>query len=211
MEYRKTLIVSIAVLAGAFVLGFGIRQIRMSRAVVEIEPASPGRAVVKDRKAALDSDIDPGPGFEDGTELESDLEEAETIADEEQMMEEPVGETEDVEAIVEAEEEYDEPEPEFQCRQFGSGAGAIQQFFAELNLNEEETGRLQEGMMLRRQQFERMSERERQAEFERMREMGERWQNMNEREQDDVKRRMLDRYEDWRRSDSIDLPELRLD
>ena len=211
MEYKKTLVVSIAVLAGAFVLGLGIRQIRMSRAVVEIEPASPRRAVVKDRKAALEPDIDPGPVFEDGTELEFDLEEAETIADEEPMMEEPVGETEDVEEIVEPEEEYAEPEPEVQRRQFGPGAGAIQQFFAELNLNEEEMGRLQEGMMLRRQQFERMSERERMAEFERMREVGERWQIMSEREQDEVKRRMLDRYEDWRRSDSIDLPELRLD
>jgi len=211
MVYKNTLVASIAVLAGAFVLGLGIRYVRMSQSVVEIEPASPRHAVVIDRKAALGPDIDPKPGFEDGPELEFDVEDTETIANEEPMMEEPVGETEDVDAKVDPEREYAEPGPEGQQRQFGSNFGSIQQFFADLNLNEEEQARLREGMILRRQQFERMGEQERQAEFERMREMGERWQSMSEQERDGVSRRMRDRYEDWRRSDSIELPELSLD
>ena len=211
MNMKNTLVISILVLLGAAGLGLVIKHIRMSQAVVEIKPESTPHTAVTEPKVVSGPAVNQKPQLEIKPERGFQAEEQDTAAIEEPAVKGPVEETQKVAESAEPQQEYIEPEPERPQWQFGSNFGTIRQFFTDLNLNEQEQARLQEGIMLRRQKFERMSEAERLEEFERMREMGERWQNMNEQEQNEVKSRMWERFEDWRRSDSIELPELTLD
>jgi hypothetical protein len=122
--------------------------------------------------------------------------------------------------VVESEPEVEvvqEPEPEVAAEpqrqpwQMGPNSGAVLQFFANLNLNEEEQARLREGFALMRRQFENMSAEDRMAEFAQMAETGERWRNMSDQEREVVTERMRERYEQWRHSDSVEIPRLTLD
>ncbi len=185
-----TYIWAAVVLVAATVLGYGIRQIRWSRAAHENLPESEPQVEV----------VDSEPDVELVPEPEPEVEMVE-IAAEEPVWEEP--------------EEEPEPEvaaePQRQPWQMGQGANPVQKFFEDLNLNAEEQDRLRQGFELMRQRFESMSPEERWAQVAKMAEMGRRWEAMNEQDREGVTQRMRERYEVWRRSDSIEPPELTLD
>ncbi len=187
-----TFIWAAVVLAAATVLGYGIRQIRWSRAAYK--NLSESESQVEIVGSEPDVEIVPEP------EPEPEVEMVEIVADEPAW-----------------EEPEDEPQPEVaaepqrQLWQMGQNAGLIQKFFEDLNLNEEEQARLQEGFALMRRQFENLSPEERWAQVAQMGEMGRRWEAMGEQERVGVTQRMRERYEVWRNSDSIEPPQLTLD
>jgi len=198
MQNKNTTVMLIwvaVVLVAATGLGYGIRQVRWSLATRKNLSEPKLDAQVVDDQPEVEAVPEPEP--------EVEIVEAEEIVVEEPVWEEP--------------EEEAEPEPEVvaesqrQPWQFGQNAGLIQKFFEDLNLNEEEQARLQEGFALMRRQFEQMSEDERWAQFAQMAEMGQRWQNMSDEEREGVTQRMRERYEVWRHSDSIEIPQLTLD
>lgn len=176
-------------------LGYGIRQIRWSLAIRKNLSESKPQVQVVDSKPEVETVPEPEP------EPEVEVVEIDTTVFEEPVWDEP----------------EDEPQPEVVAEpqrrpwRMGQNFGLIQQFFADLNLNEEEQARLQEGFALMRRQFENMSDEDRQAEFAQMAEMGERWQNMSDEEREGVTQRMRERYEQWRQSDSVEIPRLTLD
>ena len=87
----------------------------------------------------------------------------------------------------------------------------IRQMWADLNLTQEELGRLRQGFGLAMQKRQNMSEEERQVETARMQAMRARWEGMSADEQRETMQRMRGRFDQWRQSDSIELPELSLD
>ncbi|HEC01926.1 MAG TPA: hypothetical protein ENI81_00190 [Phycisphaerales bacterium] len=181
------------VLASAVGLGYAIRQIRWSLATRE-NLSKPDSQVVES-----EPDVEAVP--EPEPEPEAELVEADEIVVEEPVWDEP---EEEPELEVAA-------EPQRENWQFGQNSGLIKKFFDDLNLNEQEQARLQEGIALMRRRFENMSDEERWAEFARMAEMGQRWQNMTDQEREGVTQRMRERYEVWRHSDSIEIPQLTFD
>jgi hypothetical protein len=194
MKNKNTTVMLIwatVVLVAATGLGYGIRQIRWSRAIRKNLSESNSEVQV----------VDGEPEVETAPEPEVETVEAEEVAVEEPVVEEPEDEPEPEVAA----------EPQSQLWQMGQNAGLIQKFFADLNLNEEEQARLREGFELMRRRFEEMSDEERWAQFAQMAEMGQRWQNMSDQDREGVTQRMRERYEVWRHSDSIEPPELTLD
>lgn len=198
MKNKNTTVMLIwaaVVLVAATGLGYGIRQIRWSRAIRKNLSESNSEMQVVDGEPEVETAPEPEPEPE-----------VETVEADEIIVEEPVWE-----------EPEEEPEPEVAAEpqrqpwQMGQNAGLIQKFFADLNLNEEEQARLREGFELMRRQFEAMSDEERWAQFAQMAEMGQRWQNMSDQEREAVGQRMRERYEVWRHSDSIELPQFTLD
>lgn len=187
----------VLVLAGATGLGYGIRHVRWSLAMRRNPPESTSQTPVADSAPDVEIVKEPEP------EMEIETAEAETVVVEEPDWEEP---EEDLPPDVAA-----EPQPQRQPWQPGQNWGAVRQFFADLNLNAEEQARLREGLALMRQRFENMSDEDQQAEMMRLADMGWRWNNMTDQERDAVTQRMRERYEQWRRSDSIELPEFTLD
>jgi hypothetical protein len=186
-----TAIWMIAVLVAATGLGYGIRQLRWSRAV---------RKNLAQSEAEMQA-VESEPGVETAAEPEPEAVEIEAVD-----MEEPVWEESEAEPEPEV-----AAEPPREMWQMGPNGSEIRQFFDDLNLNEAEQARLQEGMELMRRRFESMTYEERAAEFMRMAEIGERWRNMSDSEREGVRQRMRQRYEEWRRSDSIEIPQLTLD
>jgi len=183
------------VLAGAACLGYGIKRVRWSLA------ARKNQSELKPQTQLVDSEPEVEAVPEPQPEPEVEIVEADEI-----FVEEPVwaqGEDEPEPGVA--------AEPQSQPWQPGQNWGLIQQFFASLNLNEEEQARLQEGFALMRRRFESMSDEERWAEFAQMAEMGQRWNNMSDQDRRAVTQRMRERYEVWRNSDSIELPEFTLD
>ena len=85
------------------------------------------------------------------------------------------------------------------------------QMWADLNLTPEEMARLREGWRLATERWQNMSEDERQAEIGRLNGMRIRWDNMSEEERSQAMQRGRERFEEWRRSDQVELPELTLD
>ncbi len=83
--------------------------------------------------------------------------------------------------------------------------------WADLNLTDAEKARLRQGFGLAMQKWQNMSDEERQAETARLQAMRARWEGMSADEQREAMQRMRGRFEDWRQSDSIELPELSLD
>jgi len=118
------------VLVGAAGLGYGIRQIRWSLATRKnlSEPASQTQVA------------DSEPEVEAVPEPEPEIVEADTAVVEEPVWEEPEDELQPEVAA----------EPQRQTWQMGQNAGLIQKFFDDLNLNEEEQARLEEGVALMR-------------------------------------------------------------
>ncbi|HEX41750.1 MAG TPA: hypothetical protein ENN81_06775 [Phycisphaerales bacterium] len=213
MEQEKKnstpLLIAVAIiLVGAVGVGFGVRHVRhlrqslkemprMTKGTSEIEPEP--AAVVDETPPPVVESVEPEPEPEPVVEIV------------EVPVEEPVMEA-DESTVKVVEETPLEPQPQPQPQwQFGQNAALVQQFLADLNLNEEEQVRLREGIAMRMQRFQTMSEQERQEEVARMRQMGERWQAMSEPERQAVLQRMRERFEDWRRSGSAELPELSLD
>jgi hypothetical protein len=188
-----TLIWAAVVLIGATGLGYGIRQVRWSLAARKSHSESKPQTQLVDSEPEVEVLPEPQP------EPEVEMVETDEIVVEEPVWSEPEDEPE-----VAA-------EPQRQPWQMGQNAGLIQKFFEDLNLNEEEQARLQEGFALMRRQFEQMSDEERWDQFAQMAEMGERWNNMSDQERQAVTQRMRERYEVWRHSDSIELPEFTLD
>ena len=80
-----------------------------------------------------------------------------------------------------------------------------------MNLTPEEMARLAEGGRLARERWQNMSEEERRGEMGRMQGMRMRWESMSEEERQAAFDRNMQRFEDWRASDSAELPELTLD
>jgi hypothetical protein len=185
----------VLVLAGATGLGYGIRHVRWSLAMRRNLPESTSQTPEADSEPDVEIVQEPEP------DIEIETTEVETVVVEEPVWEEP-------------EEELppeDAAEPPRQPWQPGRNWGAVRQFFADLNLNAEEQARLREGLALMRQRFESMSDEDQQVEMMRMAEIGWRWSNMTDQEREEVTQRMRERYEQWRRSDSIELPEFTLD
>lgn len=189
------LIWAAVVLVAATGLGYGIREIRWSLAIRRNLSESTSEVQVADSEPEVEIVRQPEP------QPEVQMVETEEIVAEEPVWEEP--------------EEEPQPEvaaePQRQPWRMGQNAGLIRKFFEDLNLNEEEQARLREGFELMRRQFEQMSDEERWTQFAQMAEMGQRWQNMSEQERQGVTQRMRDRYEEWRHSDSIELPQFTLD
>jgi hypothetical protein len=179
------------VLASAAGLGYGIKQIRWTLAIRKnLSESKPEVQVVESE-----------PEIEIVPEPEVEVVEIDTTSVEEPVWEEPEDEPQPEVAA----------EPQRQPWRMGQNSGAVQQFFDDLNLNEEEQARLREGFELMRRRFENMSNEDRMAEFAQMAETGERWQNMSDQEREGVTQRMRERYEVWRQSDSIEIPRLTLD
>ena len=188
-----TLIWAAVVLVAATGLGYGIRQIRWTLAINKNLSESKPEVKVVESEPEVEIVLEPEP-------------EVEIVEAEETFVEEPVWEEpeEQPEPVVAA-------EPQSRPWQMGQNSNPVQKFFADLNLNEEEQARLREGFELMRRRFENMSDEERWAQFAQMAEMGRRWEAMSEQEREAVTQRMRERYEVWRRSDSIEPPELTLD
>ena len=178
-------------LVSAAGLGYGIRQIRWSLATRRNLYESQAQTQVADSEPEVEAVPEP----------EVEIVEAKTIVVEEPVWEEPEDEPQPEVAT----------EPQRQPWQMGQNAGLIQKFFDDLNLNQEEQARLEEGIALMRRQFEDMSDEDRWAEFAQMAEMGQRWQNMSDQEREGVTQRMRERYDMWRHSDSVEIPRLTLD
>lgn len=196
MKTKNTTITAIwivVVLVAATGLGYGIRQIRWSLAIRKDLSESKPKVQVVESEPEVETVPEPEPEIEPV--------EIDTTVVEEPVWEEPEDESQPEVAA----------EPQRQPWGMGQNSGEIQQFFANLNLNEEEQARLREGYALMRRQFENMSYEERAAEIMRMAEIGERWRNMSDREREGVTQRMRERYEVWRHSDSVEIPRLTLD
>ncbi len=184
-------IVLVLVCAGG--LGYGIKQIRRTLATEKKLSQSQPQVVESEPEVEIVPEPEPEP-------------EVEVVEAEETFVEEPV-----------MEEPEDEPEPEVAAEpqrqpwQMGQNSNPVQKFFEDLNLNEEEQARLQEGFELMRRRYENMSPEDRWAQFAQMAEMGRRWEAMSDQDREDVGERMRERYEVWRHSDSIEPPELTLD
>ena len=190
-----TIIWIAVVLIGAVGIGYSIRQIRWTLATTK--NLSKSEPQVVEREPQIETEPEPKPE----PEVEVEVVDAGPAVVEEPVQEEP--EVESGQEVVD--------EPQRRPWRPGQNWGAVQQFFADLNLNEEEQARLRQGLALMRQQFESMSPEDQQAEMMRMAEIGRRWSNMNNQEREAVTQRMRERYEEWRRSDSIELPQLILD
>ncbi len=188
-----TLIWAAVVLVAATGLGYGIRHVRWTLATNKNLSESKPEVQVVESEPEVEPEPEPEP-------------EVEVVEAEETFVEEPVWE-----------EPEDEPEPEVasepqsQPWQMGQSSNPVQKFFADLNLNEEEQARLREGFELMRRQFESLSPEERWAQVAQMAEMGRRWEAMSDQEHEGVGERMRERYEVWRRSDSVEIPQLTLD
>ncbi|HEX42945.1 MAG TPA: hypothetical protein ENN81_12940 [Phycisphaerales bacterium] len=95
---------------------------------------------------------------------------------------------------------------------FGGNDGQIfQRVFGDIKLTPEEEDRFRQGMSQAIQRFWTMSEGDRQAEMERLRSMGERWQGMNESDREAAMQRVRARFDEWRTSGGTELPPLSLD
>ena len=179
------------VLASAAGLGYGIKQIRWTLAI---------RKNLSEPKPEVQV-VESEPEAESVPEPEVEVVEVDTT-----FVEEPVWAESEDEPLPEI-----AAEPQRQPWRMGQNFGAVQQFFDDLNLNEEEQARLREGFALMRRQLENMSNEDRMAEFAQMAEMGQRWQNMSDQDREGVTQRMRERYEVWRYSDSVEIPRLTLD
>lgn len=98
-----------------------------------------------------------------------------------------------------------------QAEQSGKSMPRWQQIWSDVNITEEEKGRLRLGFMLQLQKWGAMPPEDQMAERARMESMRSRWENMSEEERDETSQRLRDRFEDWRHSGSVELPELTLD
>lgn len=187
------------VLAAAAGLGYGIRQIRYTLAIrknlAELKRLAQPVEKEPEVETARHPEPEPAPQVK--------MAESQTPVVKEPVWEEP--------------EQAPQPEPEVaetpqrQPWRLGQNFGAVQQFFADLNLNEAEQARLREGFALMRRRFESMSEQDRQAETARMAEIGQQWSNMTDQQRAEVTQRMRQRYEQWRNSDSLEIPQLTLE
>jgi hypothetical protein len=138
-------------------------------------------------------------------------------------LEEEAAMADEAEAVAAEEQEgatvYEEPvavaeeEPE----SFGQGGGTgesmprWQSIWADFNLTPEEEARLREGFGLAIGRFMAMSPEDQAAERARFENMRIRWEGMGDEEREETSQRLRDRAEDWRRSGSVELPELSLD
>ncbi len=192
------------ILVGAVGVGFGVRHVRhLRQSLKEVPQTTSVLPPVEPEPVAL---VEEPPSVVEPVEPEP----VGTVEFVEAPVEAPVMEADESLAKIVVEEAPPEPQPQPQWR-LGQNAALIQQFLADLNLNEEEQARLREGIALRMQRIQMMSEQDRQEEFARMRQMGERWQAMGDPERQAVIERMRDRFESWRMGGSAELPELSLD
>lgn len=190
-----TIIWIAVILIGAAGIGYSIRQIRWELATTK--NLSKPESKVIEREPQVETEQKPEPE----SKVEVEVVDAEPVIVEEPVQEEPKVEPEP--KVIAG--------PQRQPWYPGQNWGAVQQFFADLNLNKEEQDRLRQGFALMRQRFESMSPEDQQAEMMRMAEMGQRWNNMSDQEREAVTQRMRERYEEWRHSDSIEIPQLTFD
>ncbi len=187
---------AIVVLVAALGLGLGIRKIRTwqaeSRAKEDNKPAAKqGESKTKQGAAPLVEAVE-----------------------EEHVASAGLAEQMQAEAAEAAGEEVNEAAKTDSMQERPAMAGGPmnwRQMWADLNLTEEETARLREGMRLAMERWQNMSEDERQAEIGRLRGMRARWDNMSEEERNQAMERGRQRFEEWRRSGQVELPEITLD
>lgn len=187
---------AVVVLVAALGLGLGIKKIRLWRSEAaskpEVKPAAKQIESETAAPAAVVEAVEEEPVVvveEAAEEVEA---EAEEIAEEEPN---EVGESESVASEA----------------PMGGGFGGWRGIWADLNLTEEEMGRLRQGFALAMQKWQNMSEEEREAEMGRLRGMRARWENMSEEEREGTMQRMRGRFEEWRESGQVELPEISLD
>lgn len=195
-----TLVSVVVVLLAALAVGVGIRKVRLQQA--EPEPPVQGReskpAVVPPKEDAKPTDM-----------TEQDEEFPRWVGRENAQAEEapvPVEERSVPPEEPEVAVVQEQPAPLEQPGQMAQGFGDWRSMWGDLNLTEEEQGRLREGFAMAMQRWQNMSEEERQAEAARMRAGLERWQNMSDQERQQAMQRMREQFEEWRRSDRIELP-----
>ena len=87
----------------------------------------------------------------------------------------------------------------------------MRKMWNDLNLTPAEQARISQGFTLAMQRWQNMPPEERQVETARLRVMRIRFEAMAPDEQEQAMQRMMERFEQWRQSDSIELPELSLD
>ena len=182
------------VLASAAGLGYGIRKMRWSQAMRKDLPESkpPAQAVGSEPEVETVPEPEPEP--------EVEVVEIDAAAIEEPVLDEP--------------EDEAQTQPSQKARSSGpsnQGLGNWRSVWADLNLTQEEQGRLREGWRIAVERWQNMPEEDRQLQMERMRASGERWQNMSDVEREQASRELRRRIEQWRQSGSTDLPDLILD
>lgn len=87
----------------------------------------------------------------------------------------------------------------------------MRKMWNDLNLTPAEQARISQGFTLAMQRWQNMPPEVRQAETARLQAMRVRFEAMAPDEQEQAMQRMMGRFEQWRQSDSIELPELSLD
>jgi len=196
MKNKSTILTAAAILAAALVVGLAIRHFRASRATLKAQALQQQQAQTAPEK--LETAPEPEP-----EDVNMTFAQQVAYGQQSPANTQPAAPAAPPTAPV--------TQPQRNPWQFGQNADLIRQFFADLNLNEEEMARLQQGFMAMRMAFESLTPEQQMAEFERMQQMGERWENMTEEERSGVYDRMKGRYEEWRNSDSIDIPMLTFD
>jgi len=194
-----SIVLGVLVLAGAVAVGVGIKKFRSGGGEVGGKEES-GPAV----KAVVETE-----GEAEAVVVEA-VEEAVVVAAE--VEEDEAVEAEAEEVAVEAEAvEAGESETAKSERPAGGGFGGWREIWADLNLTEEEMGRLRDGFGLAMARWQGMSEDERAFETERRRAMRERWETMSDDERQEASQRMRAQFEDWRQSGAVELPDISLD
>lgn len=192
---------AVVVLLASLGVGLGIKKIRSKQAETKAKPTAKQIETVT---------VSESSEAEEETKVvvEAVVTEVNVVAEEE-VIEEEEEEAEEI-AKEETDESGEKQTAAAETRR-GRQFGNWQQILADLNLTEEEKGRLQAGFGLAMQRWQSMLPEEREFETARRREMRERWMNMSDEERDESVGRMRGRFEEWRNSDSVELPEMTLD
>lgn len=193
----------LAVLLAALMVGIGIRMARR----YGLEPVSPTTSSPPAESAfVLENEAPPAVAMGEEITPLMDEEASEAMGQESRSQES--SEAEESPATVESlETDAVAPPP-------ATTAPALPEWrrvWADLNLTEAERTRLREGLTLMWQRWLRLSPAEQQTEIRRLSALRERWEAMSDDARHQASRRMRDRFEEWRRGDRAELPELSLD
>jgi hypothetical protein len=204
-----TFVGGIAVLLAALAVGMAVRTFRAQdqTPVWKLGPVRPLDRTSADGSAVAVKDTTPGAG---------------TRTDE---IAQQVGDANEPDAGVDQAHEpndANEPQPPVKVAQ-GTDATAPpqkqtaqsvpgwRQVWADLKLTDAEQARLRQGVTLLIQRWQRMSPADQQAQMQRFSAMRQQWESMPDDQKQQTSQRLRDRFENWRRSDQVELPELSLD
>ncbi len=208
-EMIGTLAIAAVVLLTAVVMGLIIRNVRTRQRAETADRPQEERPVQR-----ADAKVDKASAEKGSTLMMWEPTEQVTEPAEQQrdFMEEMPEETEEPQETV-AEQGDDVSDTEW--GQWPQGQAAIPGGFDDgrwgdlvdfLNLTQEESERLREGLRLRQERWQSMSDEQRQSEMARMRDRWQQWQGMSDQERQGVIQGAMQRFEDWRRSGQVELP-----